>query len=180
MSKLPPPEERFHQVAVAIATNLHNIICDLEKEKKHIDVKSSVTQFGYDLIRLFPPKKLIKGFTARSYTTWNKIIDRDESFFISSADTLFAELPSEDVHAFKKLVEKDANGSRLIDDDDVEMFWRSFTSLVRIMISYLHDKYKSSPAILKLKIPGEDGKVKIIEHKIDYMSYATRLNYKLE
>jgi hypothetical protein len=175
-----PPVQRFHEVAIGIAETVHAIVEELEKEKKKIAVKSAITKFGVQVITAFPPKDLITGFLAKSEPTWNSIINRDESFFLKTADTLFAELPMEEVSAFKKLVEKDKSGNRLIKDDDVIFFWDSFTVLVKIMISYLDEKYKKSPANVEYYVLDKDDKKIYKTRLVDYKSYASVLKVQLK
>lgn len=160
---LPSEEERFSKNASDLTGFLY-VVVDGAYKKGHKVVNPELIQFVSCIMQGFPKKDLIEGFAKHSNKHWELIRNKDRSFFIDHAHTVFADLPVSSVNSFKQLFTlTDDKNCSIISKDDVESLWGFFFSLVKITIKYIHKK--RSP----IKIINSDNSV---THKylVDFMN----------
>ena len=102
-------------------------------------IDPSKFEFAKHIIMAYDKHLLIQGFINKSHETyWDRILQRDEGFFIENAGTIFAELPTNDVNVFRDLFTATRDGKKVISENLRNQLWKLFDSLVKISIKYVH------------------------------------------
>lgn len=171
------PEEKFQKNAVYLCDYIRPILESIRKTNPDLIDPMMISLIGPVSIYLssLDPNILVEGFINNSFFTvkdenndgkplrinlWNKIKNRDQSFFYKYADNIFAKLPKNEVTAFRALFTPDSNGKILVSQKTQNELWVAFDSFVKISISYIHSrrlrdgKYLSSiPEVASEKMP---------------------------
>ena len=135
-NKKPPEEERFHSVLVGMIDFLAKII-EYTESRGHRVVSPLVLVVGREVILKYNKHDLTKLIIKRSEEYWDGIYTKDEEFFISKADIVFAEFKSDNVAPFKILfTAKDEKGGKLVGQDNRDALWKFIHSMVKICIQY--------------------------------------------
>lgn len=140
MDKVPPEEERF-KINVLDLTDLMHELATICWDAGRKDVDPNLIELAENYLDGYDSCNLIEVFIEHSYSHWSQIKNRDETFFIKNAHTIFKNLPvsSEHISAFRVFFEaKHDNGEYVICEDDRDAIWDIFTSLVKICIKYVH------------------------------------------
>lgn len=136
----PDSKERF----VLNTESLFGLVEDLIQNAYNNGYKTiepSMIRFVNTLFRTMDSDYIIQRFISRSRKHWEKIKNRDESFFIENASSVFEGLSLENINAFKNLFEltKEDEQEPYVVDEDREAIWDHFQSLVKISLSYLKE-----------------------------------------
>jgi hypothetical protein len=136
-SSTPSSMERF----ILNARGLFNLISELVENAHKQGFKIVNPKLvGFAGIVLFNIDKsfVINKFIEKSHLHWDKILNKDDTFFFENASDVFVGLPTDKINAFKDLYSlKNQDGTNFVEDDDKDALWEYFESLVRISITYL-------------------------------------------
>ncbi len=142
--KMVPPEERFRKNIAQLSETLGAIIDEL-KEQGHMFVKPIIIKLMTAFIESYDAHTIIRNFVYYSNEHWAMIKERDENFFFKHADDIFRDLgdyvPNAQKHidTFKSLfAAKDENGDFLVVQEDRNLIWEYFDSMIKISIKYVH------------------------------------------
>lgn len=150
---MPPEEDRFQANGVGLAKVAHTKITKLYN-LGYKTVNPQLVEVAACLVQGFDKVTLIEGFIRRSHPHWEIIKKKNISFFMDHSDTIFGELPMENVNAFKDLFTlKTDSGEKLLKDSDVKEIWGFLIPMLKICIKYVHKK--RGPYSRK----GSDGKI---------------------
>jgi len=144
--QVPPEEERFAKNAAIMAEAIYTGMKKLNDDGHNVDL--NMIQLAIAVIKNFNPHDLIQGFITNGHDTcWDKIRDRDETFFIENVTTIFAPLPMDMVLIFKDLfLAVDKNNKPIVSNDLKQSIWKLFDAMVKIAIKYIHKHRKSNTA----------------------------------
>jgi len=140
MEQNPPEEERF-MTNILDLTNLVHELATICWDAGRKDINPHMVAIAENFLERYDPVTLIEIFIEHSYDHWDKIRERDETFFINNAHVIFQHLPvdSSNINAFKVFFEaKNDKGEHIIIQDDRNAIWDIFDSLVKICIKYVH------------------------------------------
>lgn len=143
------PEKRFQENVLSLCDLIYDMVTDA-RAKGYQSINPDTVIFCKGILDKYPSTKLIEGFIRTSESDWDRIHERDDTYFITNADKIFGDLPTTSVTAFKDLFTlKDSNGKPFVESEDREVICEYFETFVKIAISYIHRK--RGPAILKRK-----------------------------
>lgn len=131
---VPPPIERFHTNICDLTEFIQDIIANLWNEEK-TKINPAVIGVAGGVLKNMNKKTLIESFIEHSYIYWNIIASKERTFFINNCKDIFADLPADQVSAFKEMFEVEGTISK----EDEETIWEYFESLVKTCIHYIHD-----------------------------------------
>ena len=134
----PPEEERFKSNAIVMTKALQTGLQKLKHDGYDVDL--TVVTFAAALIGGFQPHALITGFISKSHVKcWDKIKERDETFFVENVASIFEHLPMDSVNLFKDLyLTKDKMGQNVISQKLKNEIWSLFDAMIKISIKYIH------------------------------------------
>lgn len=137
MSK-PSEEFRFKSNVLGIAEDIkYNI--ELLHTKKVTSIEPTSIQMMIDLIKIINPKMVIDEFIVKSYQHWDKIKERDESFFLNHAGNIFPFLPQEKMAPFLQLFHTNDNAGKCVISDELkDTIWNNLHGMIKICIRYIH------------------------------------------
>jgi len=130
------PPEMCKTNLLDLCNEVVRILDGLYKEKK-IDFNPVLVSFGQGLLSKYEPDVIMDNFIKNTYEHWPKIEQKDENFFLDNATDLLKDYPVGDLNPFKQIFINDD-----IDDDDKELLWEYFDSLVKIAIIHIHEQRK--------------------------------------
>jgi len=142
----PDSKERF----ILNTESLFGLVEDLIQSAYSNGYKTidpSMIRFVNTLFKTMDPDYIIQRFISRSRKHWEKIKNRDESFFIDNASSVFEGLSLENINAFKNLFEltkEECDDEPYVIEDDRDAIWDHFQSLVKISLSYLKENPQSN------------------------------------
>lgn len=143
------PEHRFQDNVLSLCDLIYDMVSDA-RSKGYVAINPDTVIFCKGILEKYPASKLIEGFIRTSEPDWDRIYDRDDSYFLTNADKIFGDLPTASVTAFRDLFTlKDSNGSPFVGKEDRDVISEYFETFVKIAINYIHQK--RGPAILKRK-----------------------------
>lgn len=139
----PPEEVRFVSNAIGMAEAIY-----YELQKLHAagltTIEPNNVNMIIDLMKMIKNTVLIEEFISKSYQHWDKIKEKEESFFLENAGDIFAFLPPERVKAFTNLFHtKDHNGKCIVRDKLKEILWNHLHGMVKICIQYVYKNKKT-------------------------------------
>lgn len=175
---IPSPELRFVENVKGMSEMIIDLIDSVQKQG-HPTISPVMVKLGVAFILSKNPIDIIQNFINRSYPHWNEILSRDETFFVKHANSIFGDVPSDSVDAFKELFTlRDDNEEFVVNKDDREAIWEYFDSLIKISIKYIHENRGPK---LKEKV-GKTVKCysKHFMDDIDIIKYAPKWKVKLE
>lgn len=178
MAGIPSHEERFHNNMIDLGKLLHELISTCYDRGITI-VNPVLVPMAMTYVEGMEKRKVIENFIERSKHVWDKILQRDESFFAENTQQLFMDLPNDAVKAVATLfTARDKEGKYIISEDDREAIWVFFDSFLKICIKYIHDKREP-------KVKTDNGVRKLMyrvryQDKIDLLDYAKRYNLELK
>lgn len=85
----------------------------------------------------------IEEFIRKSEPVWDKIYDKDESFFVENAVSIFDHFPSDKVASLKKLFVVASEVDSPAVEDIKQQLWALFGAMVKICIKYIARKRKT-------------------------------------
>lgn len=133
-----PEEERFSLVTANMIEAVHYGVNSLHK-KNLTTIDPDNIQFVGNLIKSFDKHFLIQEFIKKSYMHWDKVKERDESFFITHASTVFSFLPEIYINMFTDLFTAvDNDGKKVVQQNLKDDIWGIFDAMVKISIKYTH------------------------------------------
>jgi hypothetical protein len=146
---LPSAEERFKENVITLGSLICELVEDLQN-RGHFVVNPSVVALAVAVLNELEPRSIINIFISKSNDTvegstpiehcWEKIRNRDRSFFLDNAGSIFSDLPSSRVDAFSKMFSStDEKGNPLVCQENEDEIWDFFDSLVKISIKYIHE-----------------------------------------
>lgn len=142
---LPSPPDRFFMNMMEMSNLVYDLVSRINK-KGYPVVSPELVQLATGILQSYDRRSLIEGFIKSSqekHDTWNRILEKDESFMHENALSIFSNLPSHHVEAFKTiLLLKDSNGEPIVDQTDRHNLWSFFHSYVKIAIKFIHDERK--------------------------------------
>lgn len=149
----PSHQDRFFENLIDFGKLITELIT-ICHEKKCDVIHPAILELGIKYVENMDRIKIIENFIEYSKDVWDKIINRDETFFSDKENgkKIFVDLPNVVDHIYVLLVTKDSDGVSIITDDDKRAIWDYADSWLKICIKYIHDKRKP-----KL-VPTDDGK----------------------
>lgn len=98
------------------------------------------------LLNGFNTTTMIEKFIERSNPFWERIRNKENSFFVENAGLVFDGLQVDIVNSFKMLYEsKHADGTPVLTPKDEKLLWEYFHSMVKISIKYIHSTRRTNP-----------------------------------
>jgi hypothetical protein len=135
-----PEEERFSLVTANMIDAIQYGVSSLHKKNLTTIDPNNITFVG-EFIKTLDKHFLIQEFIKKSHMHWNKIKDRDESFFITHASEVFSFLPNTYIAMFTDLFTAvDKEGKKVIKQNLKDDIWDIFDAMVKISIRYTHKK----------------------------------------
>ena len=134
----PTEEFRFKSNVLGIAEDIkYNV--ELLHNKKLTTIDPNNIQMLADIIRLINPTMVIDEFITKSHLHWEKIKEKDETFFLEHAGHIFPFLLQDKMEPFLQLFHtKDNQGKCVISDDLKNTIWNNLHGMVKICIRYIH------------------------------------------
>jgi hypothetical protein len=139
----PNEEIRFKNNFKVLFKRIKDIASQDEEIKKKLP--AIILQVIDSTIDAYDNKLFIDSFIRNSYLYWDKILEKDENFFIENSTIVFKHLPSDKVQAIAELFKSD---NKKLNKKFREDLWKIMESFVKISIKYLHKK--SIPVKTKL------------------------------
>jgi len=144
-------------------------LIDIVYEHGHEIVSPQLVGFVGPVLQGIDKIELIETFINSTYMPneefWTQINQRQEVFFYEHANSIFKQLPMNNVNAFKTLMSaNDDDGNQIITAEDREVLWDFFGTLIKICIHYVHEGRKP-----KL----HDGKPRYTKKFFDHISIET-------
>ena len=139
----PSCPERFYENLIDFGRLITELVSICHE--KHVNViHPTLLQIGIDYVAGMDKVKIIENFIESSKGVWDKIVNRDETFFSEkqNGEKLFVGLPNVVEHIYVLLTSRDEDGLPLITDEDKMAVWNYADSWLRICIRYIHDKRK--------------------------------------
>lgn len=143
-AKIVPPENRFRKNITQLSETLATIIGELQDDG-HTFVPPIIIQLITTFLENFDAHTLIRNFIYYSGEHWGMIKKRNEDFFFDHADNIFRDLgdyvpnAQKHINTFKSLfAAKDDNDDFLVVQDDRNLIWEYFDSMIKISIKYVH------------------------------------------
>lgn len=145
--------ERFYQTMIELSNLLYEII-SVCYENKYTTLNPLTIKAAELIIKLCEYDTIIVNFIDYSLSIiennkvviWEKILTRDESFFLENANDIFAKdsyVPVDNINAFKIIFTTlDPQGNPIISDEEKIIIWEYFDTLLKISIKFIHDGRK--------------------------------------
>ena len=118
--------------------------------------------------------KFIQSFVTKTYKHWGKINNRDNTFFLENASSLFSSFKSSQINAFQVLFKVDKDGNENVSKTNKDEMWEIFIDLISIGMEITHLR----------RIPKQTNEKKIYGKKfipeIKLREYAKIWKIKLE
>lgn len=86
------------------------------------------------------PDTLVRSFIEKSHESWDKIRGRDESFFSDDVQHVFQDQALSVAEVFRTMFLLSKDGKKVMPQEYRDDIWEHFHSLVRICITYAHEK----------------------------------------
>lgn len=135
----PDSKERFTLNTESLFGLIEELVTSANKQGYNT-IEPSLIRFVSTVFKTLDKDYVLKRFISKSHKYWDVIRNRDETFLINNAFTVFEGLTVENINAFKNLLElADEDGEKYICDDDKDVIWEHFESLVKISLSYLKE-----------------------------------------
>lgn len=137
---IPPDEDRFFSNICGLYQFFQGLVTELYNKKLTL-LNPHIIALGYAFIRSKDKITLIENFIDKTYSYWDLIKNREETFFQDKAFEVFKDLPVDKVNDVKDLfIKKDPEGNSIISKDERIVIWKYFDSLIKICIKYIHNK----------------------------------------
>lgn len=131
--------DKFAEVMQGLCDNIKEMVTDMyEMGHKRIHPKL------IDVIKAYlkdkPKTSILEAFIEGSVSFWTQIRRREEDFFINNVTKVLGSLPyPKEIKEFSRLfLLKDEDGNRVLLDEDIEIIWEHFESMICICIVYIH------------------------------------------
>jgi hypothetical protein len=179
MNKEVSEYEKLHTNITTLSNLIHELIAKCF-EAGYKDINPQLIGVASKYLDTFDKQKLMNIFIEHSYKHWDKIKNREDSFFLEHAKEIFQYVPgSEHIESFKILYTAvDENGNRIIPQSDIDAIFSFFDSCIKICIKHIHKE--RNPYLKK-----ENGQ--LIPHytnkyctNIRVVHYAKLFNLKLD
>jgi len=128
-SSKPSPEERFHANVIGLGELLFDIVKEVNSKGYNIMTPKAI-EVAVRVLERLPHTSIINTFIKKSHEKeikefkdhwWEKIRDRERTFFLQNAGTIFSDLPINQVNAFSEIFSlKDAEGHFVVSKEDEE------------------------------------------------------------
>lgn len=144
-----PAETRFHTVLCQLADKLNNIVKDMGEDGRQ-PISPILSNVAVEFVKSYTDhKSVINKFIIKSYDHWDRIRNRDLTFFRNSASVVFGDIPMSGINDIfnSALDTKKEDGTNYVTQDTIDDIWRRFDFLLNISISYLHDNSGPSSEI---------------------------------
>lgn len=139
---IPSEEDRFSHNIECLGDFLLKGINELQK-KGVSSANPHLVSIGIAMMKAYNKHDLINGFVSNSHMYWDKIKDKDKSFFIENANSVWQYIPSDKVQVFKQLFTAvDENGKMIVPESLIKEIEVTFDGLVRISIKYINRENK--------------------------------------
>jgi hypothetical protein len=140
---IAPEEERFSLNTGILIDAVKNCLEELY-DRNLTTINPNTISIIQAILTTMDKHFLIKEFISNSHEFfWEKIKNRDESFFIENANEIFKKLPIDKINIFKDLfTQKDENGDFIISVKTKNEIWHLFDTLIKISIKYIHKNRK--------------------------------------
>lgn len=144
-----PEEERFSLVTANMIEAVHYGVSSLHK-KNLTTIDPDNIKFVGEFIKTLDNHFLIQEFIKKSHMHWDKIKDRDESFFITHASEVFSFLPKTYISMFTDLFTAvDKEGKKVVGQNLKDDIWGIFDAMVKISIRYTHKRRTKEADFIK-------------------------------
>lgn len=115
--------------------------------------------------------EMMKNFVKYTRLHWDRILNRDEDYFITDAIKIFGDIDPEQVNITKVLFSKDERTKKsIISTEDKDAIWDMVTVMVKISIVHIHkcrDPFRDSDGVIKYKTKAyTEG-----DYKVDNLHY---------
>lgn len=129
--------DKFCRNLEGLLDNMKDIIGDLNMAQL-----TSLTKGDVDIVKTYAinldKKFLIESFISSSEPHWDKILNKDDEFFITKSSDIFGEYANyQNFNALKIIFSKNDKGTSLVDVDTREGIREYIFSLIRISIGYI-------------------------------------------
>ena len=206
-SEEPTAEVRFKTNMLDCFDFIKNLLLNLSS-KKLIEVNPIMMEFAGNVLSGYDNHEMIESFIRRSHSYWDRVYDREKSFFQKEAKKIFEGIPGDSIDKFSsmfnsyllngkphllkegesltkegQLVNKEGQvlHSQIIpyiSNEDEEALWSFNHSMVRICIKYIHHK-RRPVAVMTQNGPSGQYRVKFFP-EINLHQHAKKWNVKLE
>lgn len=131
--------DKFYKIMSDLLDIMKDIIGDL-----HAAQLTSLSKDAVDTLKLYAinldKKYLIETFINNSESHWDKILSKDDNFFINNSTAIFGEYADYDnFNALKIIFSKNAQGVSVVDNDTREAIRAYIFSLIKISIKYIFE-----------------------------------------
>jgi hypothetical protein len=152
---MPAPPLRFRDNCVALVHFLINVLNDAGRERVVDDadpvmLRAALLYFEHGA----DPEEIIDAFITYTYPYWKQILEKDETFFLEHADSLFHKKSSSEkevnvdrlkmTSVFKALLtaRKKQGGGLWLSPDKRAHIWKIVQSLVKISLHHVSESRK--------------------------------------
>ena len=137
MTDLPPPEDRVKDDLIGMVELYADIIRSAENNGYQGVSSDTITEVA-KMINDETGESLTRGFIKRSVQHWPMVKNKEYSFFVNHAFSVFKDVPEPFIVILRKLfTDKGINGQPFINDDDMQDLFAFCSSLITNSISYL-------------------------------------------
>lgn len=159
--------EKFYTVMIELLENMEEVIGDVNTA--HL---TSLTRIDVKLIRDYASsldkKYLIDTFITNSENHWDKILNKDDDFFITKSSDIFGKYANyQQFNAIKVIFSKNDKGISIVDQDTREAIREYIFALIKISIKYI---FESKGAVVEKLNDNGVNKIKIVYHNKDVFS----------
>jgi len=147
MAVIPPTQDRFHITFVGLV----RLVSELNTKcynAGYKNVSPTLVNIAVVALEAFDKEDLIKMFIEKTYQHWDKIRNKEEEYFYNKAGEIFAAVPRVDMPGvFRSLFKAtDANGNKIVPEDDRAAIFNIFISCIKICIKHIHENRKPQPS----------------------------------
>jgi hypothetical protein len=139
MENVPPEQERFKKNCEYLLSVVEEGLSEL-RDRGYKVLDNGTLLLAKEVVSLTDPHLLIQGFLKETHATcWEMIRIKNEKFFVDNKDSIFGDLPVDNVNILRDLfITKDERGRNIVQDGFKEQIWTLLHSLVKIAIKYIH------------------------------------------
>ena len=117
-----------------IVLTIRDIIIE-SKDNPKTKINPKLINIANTFLKPINSHNLITNFIEKSNDYWDQIIIHDENFFTEHCQDIFYGLPENHIKDFQQLFK-----DNVIEDEDKDILWEYFKSLVKISIHYIHEQ----------------------------------------
>ena len=135
-----PSQQDKMKIMLGKLVNLMMELIGVCYDRKLTEISPELVEWVRDnYVENYDLNNMMNNFIKYTRLHWDRILVKDEQYFITDAIKIFGDIPSDQVNITKILFEsKDKDGKSIISQKDKDTIWEMVTVMVKISIVHIH------------------------------------------